>query len=553
MSRCSSVSSKSTGQVYGRARRLGPLLVSLALVGGTAFDNGGFDATSWGWATLFPLVVVAVALLRGEARRPGALGLSFLALLGALTAWAWLSVAWSDDVAQSVLDGERLLVYLAAAAAFLSIERAQLDWFLLGLLGAISAVGVWALCLRAFGGSGSYDVASVSADAARRLAAPLGYSNALGLIAAIGIVLSSGLAIARRRPFFALPVLVLAPTLYFTYSRGAWLALASGGIAAVALARPRVPGPVAVAATAFAVAAIAFALVRAGGPAGAVRSFSHSGPVVKAGESRRLFSLSGSSRAQYWHVAWRQFEEDPWLGTGAGSFQRHWLRLRPAELPVLDAHSLYIETLAELGPVGLMLLAALLAVPLAAAVVARNHPLAPPAFGGYVAYLVHAGQDWDWELPAVTLAALACGTALVTLAEREPRRPVLRAARAAAVAVAVAVALTAFGALVGNRALERASSALEADDPTRAEHEARHAQRIVPWSPKPWRLHGEALLLQGKVEAARRDFRKAVVKDGSDWESWVDLTLVTRGAEQREAAAQARRLNPLEKISPTGG
>jgi hypothetical protein len=37
------------------------------LTGGLAFDNGGFDATSWGWATLLPLVVVGVALVLGAA------------------------------------------------------------------------------------------------------------------------------------------------------------------------------------------------------------------------------------------------------------------------------------------------------------------------------------------------------------------------------------------------------------------------------------------------------------------------------------------------------
>jgi hypothetical protein len=36
------------------------------------------------------------------------------------------------------------------------------------------------------------------------------------------------------------------------------------------------------------------------------------------------------------------------------------------------------------------------------------------ATGAYVAFLFHIGVDWDWEMPAVTVAGLACGTALVT-------------------------------------------------------------------------------------------------------------------------------------------
>jgi len=500
-----------------------------------------------------PLVIVGTVLALGRPTSPNGLALAFLGLLGAFAAWTWLSAVWSNDLSASVLDAERLLVYFSAAAVFLLLERGQLTRFLVGLLAGISLAGVWALSLRSFGGPGSYDVASVSADATRRLAAPLGYSNGLGLLAAIGILLALGLAVRLRRPLAAAPVLVLGPTLYFTYSRGAWLALVAGGIAALGLALPRMSRRVVLAVTIAVLCAGAVALVRVGGPSGALREFSHAAPSVKADRSRRLFSLSGSSRAQYWHVAWRDYRQHPWLGSGAGSFQRRWLRSRPADLPVLDAHSLYLETLAELGPVGLGLLAALLALPVAAGVIAWKQPLAAPAFGGYVAYLVHAAQDWDWELPAVTLAGLACAAALLILAEREPRSALVRKARAAGVGAAVLLALVALGALAGNQTLAAASVSLDADKPARAARDARWAKSLVPWSPEPWRLHGEALLSQGNLDGARRDFLTALRKDPSDWDSWVDLALVTQGSERKRAVERAQRLNPLEPILPGGG
>jgi O-antigen ligase len=545
MSFCSSLSSRSTAEVYGRARRLGPALLPLVVIGGGAFDNGGYDATTWGWLTLVPLVALGAALLLNRVQRPGVLALAFVGLLAAFTTWTFVSVAWSDDVAQSVLEGERLLVFLATAAALIVIGRGQVRGLLGGVLAAITVACAWALYLRAFGGSGSYDVASVSADATRRLAAPLGYSNGLGLFAAIGILLALGIAVRLRRPLAAAPVLVLGPALYFTYSRGAWLALGAGALAAVALAPPRLPRPAILAVTAAVVAFLALALVRVGGPVGAYHEFSHAAPTVKADKNRRLFSLSGSSRAQYWHVAWKDVEAHPWLGSGAGSFQRRWLRFRPAALPVLDAHSLYLETLAEVGLVGLVLLAGLLGLPLVAAFRARGDPLAVPALAGYVAYLVHAAQDWDWELPAVTLAGLACAVALLVLAERQPRTALMPRVRASALAAAVLIAVASLGALAGNEALAAASNALDQDHPSKAERDGRLAQRLVPWSPDPWRLHGEALLSTGNVKAARRDFRQALAKDPADWESWADLALVTEGAERRDALVHARRLNPL--------
>ena len=78
---------------------------------------------------------------------------------------------------------------------------------------------------------------------------------------------------------------------------------------------------------------------------------------------------------------------------------------------VRDVHNLYLETLAEQGPIGLALLVAMLGIPLVGAWRARRIPIVPAAFGAYVAYLAHASIDWDWELTAVTIAALACGIA----------------------------------------------------------------------------------------------------------------------------------------------
>jgi hypothetical protein len=39
--------------------------------------------------------------------------------------------------------------------------------------------------------------------------------------------------------------------------------------------------------------------------------------------------------------------------------------------------------------------------------------LAGVAASAYTAYLVHAGLDWDWEMPAVTLAGLLCAVGLL--------------------------------------------------------------------------------------------------------------------------------------------
>jgi O-antigen ligase len=131
-------------------------------------------------------------------------------------------------------------------------------------------------------------------------------------------------------------------------------------------------------------------------------------------------------------------EEHPILGSGAGSYGLYWLRYRPNPSFAQDAHNLYLETLAELGPLGLGLLLAALAAPLVGAR-AHGDPLAATAAGGYAAFLVHAGVDWDWEVPAATLAGLFCAAALLVAGRPATTAPVSGRGRIALLAPTLAL------------------------------------------------------------------------------------------------------------------
>lgn len=123
--------------------------------------------------------------------------------------------------------------------------------------------------------------------------------------------------------------------------------------------------------------------------------------------NERLGSLS-SRRFDYWKAAAKGFADAPLLGEGAGGFRAIWLRERDVDERVLDAHSLPIETAAELGLIGLALLLALAGgVAAAARRVARSDAsvAAGPA-AALAVWAAHAAIDWDWELPALTLVAV---------------------------------------------------------------------------------------------------------------------------------------------------
>jgi O-antigen ligase len=260
--------------------------------------------------------------------------------------------------------------------------------------------------------------------------------------------------------------------------------------------------------------------------------------------NRRVLSVSGSGRTAYWTVAWRMVERAPLLGEGAGSFERRWLRERPLPNDARNAHDLYLETLAEVGPLGLALLLVALGTPLWAARRVGG-PLAAVALAGYAAWLAHVALDWDWQIPAVTLPALACGVALLVLAREGPDAPLVPRRRAALVVPAAVLLVAALAVHVGNRAADASARALDRGDDAGALVQARRAGRWAPWAALPRQLAGEAELALRRDPAARADLQDALALDPGSWIAWYDLATVTRGRAHANALRRARALNPL--------
>jgi O-Antigen ligase/Tetratricopeptide repeat len=271
-------------------------------------------------------------------------------------------------------------------------------------------------------------------------------------------------------------------------------------------------------------------------------------PQTNGDLSKRLFDVSSRGRIDHWRVAWSTFEDRPLLGSGAGTFEQHWLQDRSRAGVARDAHNIYLETLAELGVVGLALLVIALAAPLIAAARGRRHALVPAAFGAYVAYLVHAGLDWDWEMPAVTLAALLCGAAILAATRRQAKTFVLGTrARVGLVAVTTVLGAAAFVGLMGNQAVASSKNAEKSGELAQAESKARAAVRWAPWSARAWERLAEVRFAQDDLKGARAALIEALEKDPGDWALWYRLGVASEGAERLRAYREAARLNPLSK------
>ncbi len=183
---------------------------------------------------MFRVTATAVVVGRSLARTP--LLIIFVTGLIMFVGWGGLSALWSLSVAGSIREHERNVVYVGAALLLLVVGRRSLVPALLaGTLTGIVAVCTYALATRLLPDRfGVYDATS-----AYRLSEPVGYWNGLGLVAAIGVILALGFAARGARPraqaLSAMSLLVLVPTLYFTFSRGSWVALAIGLAVAIAV------------------------------------------------------------------------------------------------------------------------------------------------------------------------------------------------------------------------------------------------------------------------------------------------------------------------------
>jgi hypothetical protein len=211
------------------------------------------------------------------------------------------------------------------------------------------------------------------------------------------------------------------------------------------------------------IAVIAFAGALAVSHRGLPGSVSHAFHTLTDTHSRvpntpgRLTAIA-SVRARYWNEALQIFKAHPVLGAGAEGYRTARLRYRTAPIEVRHAHGFVVQTLADLGLVGLLLALALLVVWMAAAgrsthpfnrrwtswraltdrasgvrpgwrrftISGRPAPYTPERIGLLcmlclvVVFGIHSLVDWTWYVPGDACVALLCAG---WLAGRGPLEP----------------------------------------------------------------------------------------------------------------------------------
>jgi hypothetical protein len=289
----------------------------------------------------------------------------------------------------------------------------------------------------------------------------------------------------------------------------------------------------------------------------------------------RFTSFSSDSRYQYWKVAVNSTRGHLLTGSGPGTFQLLWLPRATVPGYIVNAHSLYFETLAEVGVVGLALLVGFFVLVLGAAVrlVAQSEyesrTRAAAAAAALLAFMISAAGDWVWQLPVLPAAFLLLAAAVLAPAARRrsvgtPETAVesdgkragashrLLVARVSLVVTALAC-LTAIGIpLAAASAVSRSQAAVATGNTSSALADARAAARLEPGAASAQLQIALVFELQHNYPAALTAARSATRDEPQNWSDWLVLSRIEAesGHPQTsvEAYRRARSLNPRSAL-----
>ena len=207
-----------------------------AIVTAANASDGAYFSQSWGWVALAFLVPTTVLLILDRVAVPGRLRIAFAAFVGALGVWIALSAVWSISTSASVREAERMLVYVALALAVALVLRRGDGPGVLGehWPGSPSRAATRSPpasfrigSRRSTTRSTRTGSRSLSATGMHWVSSPLWDSSLRSDSSPIRVGQAWESSLAAAIPMLAL-------TLYFTFSRGAWAALVIGLGASIA-------------------------------------------------------------------------------------------------------------------------------------------------------------------------------------------------------------------------------------------------------------------------------------------------------------------------------
>ena len=271
---------------------------------------------------------------------------------------------------------------------------------------------------------------------------------------------------------------------------------------------------------------------------------------------QRLTDPANNGRTDLWRVALHGFSASPLHGHGAGTYQTLWDRNRPYFAYTINAHSLYFQAMAELGIPGIALLAILVGgvlVGLGVRARGSRRSLYGALLAAGVVWALHAGVDWDWEMPVVTLGFFA--VAGVALSPRKGSGPGWVPGQNSRMILGLLCLITLVTPvlIIGSQSrLDDAEHALYVSNNCATAGSA--ALSSIGWldvRPEPYEILGFCDIQRGLPRRGVAAMKRAVHYDPGSWETYYALAIAqaAAGIDPRPAAARALRMDPLEALT----
>jgi hypothetical protein len=282
----------------------------------------------------------------------------------------------------------------------------------------------------------------------------------------------------------------------------------------------------------------------------------------ESGTVERLSNVNSGERYLIWKSAVEASQSDKLLGIGPGAFEFWWARDGQGTQFVKDAHSIYLENLAELGPVALVLVLALILGPIFLAVVLSlrreddgYRALLAACAAGMVAFAVAAGIDWVWELTVLPVAFFVLAVAVAASTRENPEPVVTGWGTRIPVALGSVVAIFVIAVPMSSRILfDESQSAVRNGDLELALEKADSSSSVAPWSTSALIQRAQVLQLMGRDREAADLAVEATEKEPVNWTNWLVLSQMTEqisAEESSRAFEEARSLNPKSPLFVT--
>jgi hypothetical protein len=290
------------------------------------------------------------------------------------------------------------------------------------------------------------------------------------------------------------------------------------------------------------------------------------------GTGSHLSSSASNGRWQFWQAAASEFSHHPLAGGGAGSYAAWWARNGTISYFTRNAHSLYLETLGELGIVGLAIVLGLVAsvVPPVRrrlrAAQGEDRATAAALAAVFGAFAFAAGIDWMWQMTVVAVVgiavlALLTGPATVFAGGASPPPPApsppqawrrRHAPRAALVALALALIVAEAIPFLAQTKIQNSQHDATTGNTAAAVRDARDAQGLEPWAASPYLQSALVREGSGDLRDAQIAIRHAIARAPTDWSLWLVASRIAGEAGDTATAradhAQAQSLDPRSSL-----